>query len=245
MVGEIPFDEETRADFEQVIRELATPATAAGFVSILLLIWSASGMMGGVRAALNSAWEISDRRSFLQGKAVDVLFVWGTGLLVFIAIAMVVAVRVVTSQTDLVSGTLLVALAWLAGTVIPFLLLACACLFVYRYVPNNQPAWLDVLPGAVIAVVAIEGVWVGYSIFAVTFAEADAVYGALGVIFGLLLFVYISAIVFIFGAEYSAKWALARAQRSTITRGDSHTSAVESGVGSRGSKPPSGRREDE
>jgi membrane protein len=198
-------------------------------------------MMGGVRAALNSAWETTDRRSFLQGKTVDVLFVWGTGFLVLIAIGMVVAVRVVTSQTDLVSDTLLVALAWLAGTVIPFLVLACACPLVYRYVPSSRPAWLDVLPGAIVAVVAIEGVWVGYSIYAVTFAEANAVYGALGVIFGLLLFVYISAIAFIFGAEYSAQWALAREQRVASTRGDSQASTAVSGVEPRGSEPPSER----
>lgn len=209
----VPFDAEGRQEIEEIIVNLASPRTAVGLVSLLLLVWSASGMIGGMRAGLNAAWEVGERRSFLHGKALDILFVWGTGLLVLIAVAMLVAVRIVSVHTELVSGTLETALAWLVGSVGPFALLTVACLLVYRYVPSVRPGWRDVLPGTVLAVVGIQGVWVGYAIYVAYFADFDAVYGTLGVVFGLLLFVYVSAIVFIFGAEYSAKWAPIRAER--------------------------------
>lgn len=209
----IPLDAQGRRDLEDIIANLASPRSAVGLVGLLLLVWSASGMIGGMRAGLNAAWEVGERRSFFRGKALDVLFIWGTGLMVLVAVAMLIAVRIVTVHTDLASGPLTAALAWLVGSVVPFLLLAFACLLAYRYVSSVRPGWLDVLPGTMIAVVGIQCVWFGYAIYVAYFAELDAVYGALGVVFGLLLFVYISAIVFLFGAEYSAKWAPVRARR--------------------------------
>ena len=213
VIAEVPFDAAARAEFEKIIRDLAAPRTAAGFVSILLLLWSASGLLGGIRAALNAAWEVEDRRSFVRGKVIDVLFVCGVGLLLLIGIGILVAARVVTAHTELVSGSLANALAWLVAVVVPLALFTVACMLTYRYVPTSRPRWSDVIPGTAIAVVGIEGVWIGYALFADYMADIDAVYGPLGVIFGLLLFVYISAIVLILGAEYSAARAKTRSAR--------------------------------
>ena len=65
----LPLSEgEGREDLESAIGGLTTGISLAALVSVVGLMWSASGMMGALRRALNQAWDTDYKRAFLHGK---------------------------------------------------------------------------------------------------------------------------------------------------------------------------------
>ena len=72
----LPLSEgEGREDLESAIGGLTTGISIVGLVSLVGLLWSASGMMGALRRALNQAWDTDYKRPFLHGKLLDFVMV--------------------------------------------------------------------------------------------------------------------------------------------------------------------------
>ena len=74
----------------------------------------------------------------------------------------------------------------------------------YRFLPNRQLDLFEVLPGAVLAVVVWLAVGSLYSWYLQNLGRFTLTYGSLGGIVATLLFFYITALIFIFGAEVNA-----------------------------------------
>jgi membrane protein len=74
----------------------------------------------------------------------------------------------------------------------------------YIWLPNRRLSALDVLPGALLAVI----MWIvgasAYSWYLLNLGRFSVTYGSLGGVVATLLFFYISALIFIFGAEVNA-----------------------------------------
>jgi len=111
-----------------------------------------------------------------------------------------------------------VALAWLGlGPVTELLvrvmrwvliaLVALAAIsLLYRFGPSRAPArWSWVSVGAVIATLGWFAVSWGFSLYLQNFADYNATYGALGAVMGLLMWLWISTVVVIVGAELNAE----------------------------------------
>ena len=86
----------------------------------------------------------------------------------------------------------------------------------YIWLPNRRLRALDVLPGAVLAVLMlIVGASV-YSWYLLNLGRFSVTYGSLGGVVATLLFLYISALIFIFGAEVNAARLRMRQQVSKM-----------------------------
>jgi membrane protein len=92
--------------------------------------------------------------------------------------------------------------------VIPRLLVFLALLGLYRWVPNTQVRWTEAFWGALIATPAGEIVTNGFAWYLSTgLARFELVYGSLGTVVVLMLWIYIDALVVLFGAHISAAGA--------------------------------------
>ena len=110
MVGELfeilPLDAEGEGDLEDAIDSVATPFSVIGLIGILGLLWSASGMMGALRQALNQAWDLDYRRPFLRGKSVDLIMVLSMGFLLALSIGSTIFLQVARRVSDDLSDLL-------------------------------------------------------------------------------------------------------------------------------------------
>ena len=113
------------------------------------------------------------------------------------------------------------AAAWLAGWVdldeafvqlwtllrwpTALLLLALVVAAVYRYAPDANLTFRLVLPGAVVAVLSWALASLAFSFFLTVFPVHGVAYGSLGTAISLLLYLYFSAAVLLFGAELNAE----------------------------------------
>jgi membrane protein len=178
----------------------------AGVVTLLL---GASGVFGELQAALNRVWEAEPPPSrgilgTLRRRFFSITMVLGTAFLLLVSLV----VSVVLSRLGEVVGRVVpgqAVVAWfvdlaisVGGTTLLFAML-------FKYLPDVRVAWRDVWVGAAITAVlfvvgkAAIGVYLGYAGLASSF-------GAAGSLIVILVWVYYSAQIMLFGAEVTQVW---------------------------------------
>jgi hypothetical protein len=84
IVDALPVSASGRHDVERAVTQIATPASAAGLLSLLVFVWAASGMMTSIRQGLERAMDVTGTRPPARGKLVDLLLIVGAAVLVLV-----------------------------------------------------------------------------------------------------------------------------------------------------------------
>ncbi len=201
-----------REDLESLIDPIASGRSTVGLVSILGLIWAATGMMSALRFSLDSVWDLEFRRPFVRGKLVDLVLVLGVGTLLTLSIAATAALQVGREVSDSFSDNLgpfggdATGFFNLIAVLLPFLLTWLTFSIIYAIVPSVTVRKRDVIGGALVGALLFELLKFGFSVYLRNFSNYDAIYGSLGAAIALLFFVYLGACVLLFGAEIAAEW---------------------------------------
>ena len=210
LIARFPLTSTAGVDLDRILSELPTPASAIGVLSILAVLWSASGMMASVRIGLTAALGDDRGRPFFQSKLVDVVLVLAVAVLLLVSFGLSLVINAVERWSDTVDRHLSAAgfgQGGILGYVVPPIAAFVVFLLLYRLVPPSSLRFRDLCVGALPAAVALELVSVGFNYYLTTLARYDAVYGSLGSVFAFLFAVYLFASVFLFGAEFAGAWA--------------------------------------
>jgi len=165
-------------------------------------------VMGALRHSINEAWDIERRPPLLKRKALDFALVLGGTSILALSVSLTVTHRLSDILDDEAGGGWLVAaLLDIVGDVLPFVFVTLALLFLYRVLPMHQERLRNIWPGAVVAAIGLAIVKVGLELYFEQLADLGAIYGSLGAIMALLIFVYAAANVVVFGAEFASEWA--------------------------------------
>ena len=209
IVRNAPLDDDGRRTLRTALQE-AADNSSVGLLGVVGLVWAASGMMTAVRTALNLAWEVEDRRPWLLGKAVDVLFVFGTALVISMSVALNLTIRLAQELVaDL--GVSFGAAVSLLGLVAPFTLAALVTIVVYRFATAASPRLSELAIPALLVATVFTAAQIAFAWYLESFDRYNAVYGSLGAVVAFMFFVYLASLVFLFGAELAA--AIPRARR--------------------------------
>jgi len=92
------------------------------------------------------------------------------------------------------------------GDVLPFLFTGGVILFLYCVLPMQRQRPRDVWPGVLVAVALLAILREGLELYFEELTDLGALYGSLGALMALLLFVYAASIVLLFGAEFASEW---------------------------------------
>jgi membrane protein len=198
-----------RARLEATVSDALERAGHIGVFSVVLLIAAGSGIMGALRHTINEAWDIHDRPPLLRRKALDLALTLG----VTIVLATSLAVTVTRRAADLVDqdSGIVAALLNGVGDVLPFAFGGAVILFLYCVLPMDRQRPRDVWPGAVVAIVLIALLREGLELYFEHLSDFGALYGSLGALMALLLFVYAAAMALLFGAEFASEWTRVKA----------------------------------
>jgi membrane protein len=205
-----PVAEEGRAqvEFLRPLIEQAREQAGGGLLSfgILLSLWSVSAVAFALTEALNVAYGVEETRSRRKRFAFTLLFGPFLALAFILACGfMLIGPRVTGGLAGLAGlGEAWVALwAWVRYPVALFLL-AVVLSVVYHFVPDTHWSFWSATPGALFAVIAWAIASLGFSIYLANFADRGLTYGSLGTAVGLLIYLYLSALVVLLGAEINA-----------------------------------------
>ena len=191
-------------------------ALSIGIVAgILVSLWSA---MSGVKAmidALNVIYEQKDGRSLISLNLVALVFTLAGFAAFLLAIAAIVVLPLILSPIGL--GSLTETLTRIARWPVLLVVLLIGLAALYRYGTDRRAArWQWVTVGSVFAAVTWIVASFLFSWYLTSFANYNATYGSLGAVVGLMMWLWISAIVVLLGAELNAEIEHQTARDSTI-----------------------------
>jgi membrane protein len=172
--------------------------------SLVLALWSANGGMKAIIDALNVVYDEKEKRSFIKLNAVSLTFTIGGVLGILIASGLVIVAPIALQMIGMGAATeLLVKFGrWPALAIL--LLLALAIL--YRYGPSRRsPQWRWISVGSVVATITWMIGSAGLSYYLANFGHYDATYGSLGAAIALMIWMWMSTIVILFGAELNSE----------------------------------------
>jgi membrane protein len=199
--------ESDRDRLQQTVNDSLDSAGGLGVVSILLLIAAASGVMGALRHAINQAWDIDERPPLLQRKALDVALVLGATTVLALSLSLTATRRAAAVLDDEAYGGWLAALLLEAtAELLPLVFTAAVILFLYRVLPFDRPRVRDIWPGALVAAALLGLVRGALDLYFEQLSDFGALYGSLGALMALLLFVFAASNVLVFGAEFASEW---------------------------------------
>ena len=181
-------------------------------VGIVTLVAGASGVFAQLQDALDTIWNVPPDQvkgglwAMLKDRLISFSVVCGLAFLLLVSLVFGAIVSALSGWLDAhlaVGGWAIQA----ANQVLSFVLTTTLFAFVFKVLPHARPAWSDVWHGAVVTAVLFTlgkyliGLYLGNAAVTSSFGAA----GSLGV---LALWVYYSAQIFFFGAEFTRLYAL-------------------------------------
>ena len=212
----------TAADtLEPTIRELAT-GTSAGFAfgfGLLVALFSASGYVTSFSRAMNRIYEVEEGRPIWKLRPQMMLLTAVLVVLVAtVAVALVVSGTIAQAIGDVIGlgGTTVTVwnvAKWPAVLAVVVLIVA----LLYHWTPNvRQPRfrWLSI--GAFFAIVVWIAASVGFGFYVSNFGSYDRTYGSLAGVIVFLLWLWLTNLALLFGAELDAELERSRQLQAGI-----------------------------
>lgn len=197
-------------------------ATAIGVVSLIV---TASGVFGEMQTALNAIWHASPEGTpvtrLIKARLTSLTLVVTLGFLLLVSLVIGAAIAAVGQLLN-AAMPFTAALLHLLNVFVSMILLAAIFAAIYKILPDTHLRWRDVLVGALVTALLITIGKLAIGIYIGTSGIASS-YGAAGSVLASLLWIYYSAQIFLFGAEFTRAYA---DHHATRTRQPAETPSV-------------------
>lgn len=192
--------------------------TLATLIGLVTLLVTASGVFGEMQQSLNEIWKVKPNgvslSSLVRARAASLGLVAALGFLLLVSLAASTAISALGEviNRSLPFGELIVSSV---NTVVSFLLIALLFAAIYKVLPDRTLKWRDVAVGALVTALlftigkSLIGWYIGTSAIATS-------YGAAGALMVVLVWVYYSAQIFLFGAEITRSYSVRRGSRRDL-----------------------------
>ncbi len=197
---------------EQMLTQASNPgrgalATALG---IAALLFGATGVFGELQDALNTIWKVKPKPGrglwgIIRDRFLSLTMVLGTGFLLLVSLVLTAALSAFSaSLSNALPGG---AAVWQpVNLLVSFGVITLLFAMIFRFLPDAQVAWRDVWLGALLTSVLFTigkfllGLYLGQS-------GVTSAFGAAGSLVLILLWVYYSSQILLFGAEFTRVYA--------------------------------------
>ena len=184
-------------------------AVTIGVAGTIALVWGSLGFFGAITTAVNYAWGVEKQRSFWKHKLFSFL--------------MLIVAMMLVSASQVVGAT------WFAGVLARFpglavlrsfavrhattLLFIGVVGFVYYFVPNAKVRFRDVWIGAIVTGLLWKAALDGFSWYMRDMSRFTRVNGSIAAVVVFLVWVYVQAVILLYGVEFTAAYARLRRGR--------------------------------
>jgi membrane protein len=179
------------------------------FSCFTVMLWAATWIFTVIEKALNRIWGTAPR-SFLHGRAVNFAVMSAIFPLLGVSsilTAILTGLRAAASslpvrlgqQLEILSGYFWQSIFILGSALITIVLFT----ILYKFLPNTRITIREALTGAIVAGVLWEGAKLGFA-YLLPYFHYDLLYGSIGAGIALLSWVYLSSVIMLFGAQFTA-----------------------------------------
>ncbi|MGU3290844.1 YihY/virulence factor BrkB family protein [Williamsia sp. M5A3_1d] len=197
----------------------APTAGVALVIGLLGALWSASGYVGAFGRAMNRMYEIEEGRPFYKLRPLQLL-VTLIGLIIAASVALMLVISgpVARSVGDAIGAGDTALLVWNIArwpVILVFVVLVVALL--YYASPNvAQPSFRWISAGAVLAIVVWIVASVAFALYVANFSSYNKTYGALAGVIIFLLWLWLTNLSLLFGAEFDSELTRGRQLQAGI-----------------------------
>lgn len=186
--------------------------------ALAIALYAGGNGAGAVMTALNMAYEEKEKRSLLLFYGIAITITLMAVLIALVVLAIMGAVGELERLLPEASGaTLLLGKLGLYFAMALFAAGIAATL--YRFGPSRENArWQWLTPGSIFTAIVWLLLAIGFSFYVTKLTDYNATYGSIAAIVMLLTWMYLSAYVFLFGAELNAELEHQTARDSTTGR---------------------------
>jgi membrane protein len=204
--------------FEFVNSQLEAMQSAGvrlGIIGSVLMVWAAMGVFSAITSAVNHAWGVEKQPSYVKHKLMAFIMLVAASLLLLVGLLLVSAINVV--ETGWFAGVLahvpalLVLQGWVLKSASTIIFIVIVGLIFY-FVPNATVRFRDVWVGAVVSGLLWRIALAGFSRY-VRDLHRFSVHGSIAAVVVFLVWVYISAVILLYGVEVTAANARLRRRR--------------------------------
>lgn len=180
----------------------------------LVSLWAAGGLTASLMEGFQAAYHQKSGRHWIRQRVVAIL-------LVLVAAAPVVCASTLIVVGDRVETTILAALGFissgtqvrggivLAGYVVRYFLalgaIVLAAALMYYFGPDRKQNWEHVFPGAMVATALWLVSTIGFAWYVRNIANYNVMYGSIGAVIALLVWMYVLAVIALVGCEFNAE----------------------------------------
>lgn len=187
-----------------------------GLAGTIALVWGALGVFGAISTAVNYAWGVEKQRSFWKHKLVSFLMLLVAGLLLLLSLLLVSASQVVGASWFAEVLARFPGLGVLRGLTIRYattLLFILVVGLIYYFVPNAKVRFRDVWIGALVTGLLWKGALEAFSWYVRDMTRFTRVNGSIAAVVVFLIWVYLQAVILLYGVEFTAAYARLRRGR--------------------------------
>ncbi len=194
---------------DENLSQIIDPSTTLVLSCVVIVMWTSSWVFSIVENALNRAWDVPRRRTFWESRVRSVTVVVLGGIILLGSVAILAIASPITREAqerfriyfrDPIISWLWQSVLYVAVFFLAILVFTC----VYKLMPDKKVDWRDALSGALLSALLWE---MGTFIFIklVPSFDFDRIYGRMGAVIMLLVWVYTSNLIMLFGANFSAQ----------------------------------------
>lgn len=194
------------------LRDLASASLNLSLLGTIVTLWASMGVFGAVTTAVNDAWGVEQNYGFFKHKLIAFLMMLAAGFLAVVALLLIGTIQVVEARwfsSILEAYPGLRAITGFAYRNAPTPMFILVVGLVYYFIPNAKVRLRDVWFGAILAGILWRLAFAGFAWY-VRDLSRFSIHGSVAAVVVFLIWVYLSAVILLYGVEVTAAYARLR-----------------------------------
>jgi len=176
-------------------------------ISFIAAIWIASGALSAAMNALDQIHHIptSERRPIWKAKIISIILTISSIIFLLLASFLVfISDWLINLAVNRTGASVLLTLWRLFSWPLALAIIALSFAFIYRFGPSRWHSKTPILPGAILAALSWAGVSALFKMYVANFGNYNRVYGTLGAVIILMLWLYLTALIMLLGDQLNS-----------------------------------------
>ncbi len=200
---------------------LTTKRTGLLSVGFILTLYFATNGVNAMIEAFNHTYHTAETRSWIKQRMISIFLVIILSILLIISIAFITFSAFSLNYLvdhGILKGQLTIYLLFASRWIILIAMLFFGVSFIYYFGPSKKKNFRFISPGSTLATLLTLITILGFNFYVANFSKYNALYGSIGTLIIILMWIYFNAIILLIGFELNASISFAKKKVKAIKK---------------------------
>lgn len=193
--------DESEGQLRDFVSNAVDSRNRIGLFSTVAFLYTGTRVFASLTRALHVIYDQEEEGNILRELGVQVIMLFTIGVAFLFALSSRYFFGLLSEAVEILPSGEEQAVQQIVGGLVQILLLFGAFILIYRFIPSQEESWRPPLIGGLVATLLFVAARPLFLIYLNRFGEQDVVYGSLASLVVLLIWIWIGAIITLFGAE--------------------------------------------